>query len=60
MDKAAYKAAWQAVHQFDAEALERAAAFFDQAPTGQYDEEAAACIRAVLAQRKADAIALGW
>lgn len=48
------KDTWAALGQIPAERLAKAAAFYDDYPTGQYDEEAALALRAIVYLRMAD------
>lgn len=49
-----YREAWKEVNKIKDVTLERAINFYSTTPTGQYDEEAVACLRAVFAQRLKD------
>lgn len=49
-----YSELWGALSKIPTETLVQAADFFDRCPTGQYDEEAALALRAVVAQRIRD------
>ena len=56
-----YAEIFAALRAFSDADLKQAAAFYDRCPNGQWDELAALAIRAVQAQRIADAMARqGW